>query len=82
MVHNEDQSGEEGYSIGGASVRLIDREAVKAIWDDGRETQKREAEAFPNLMARLRSILQTYYPPHLIAVMAGWVSAPAPARKG
>ncbi len=23
-------------------------------------------------MARLRSILQTYYPPHLIAVMAGW----------
>ena len=72
MDSDENQPDDGAYSIGGAAVRLFDGKAAKAMWADKSEAQDSGAEAFPELMARLRSLLQTYYPPHIIAVMAGW----------
>lgn len=59
-------------SVGSAHVRVVDAPSAKAIWMEHRHHRAQEAISYPQLMVRLRTLLQTYYPPHLIAVLAGW----------
>jgi len=51
---------------------VLDAETVQAIGVEQIQNAKHEAAAFLELIESLRSLLQTYYPPHLIAVLAGW----------
>ncbi|MVT63582.1 hypothetical protein GPL21_00440 [Bradyrhizobium pachyrhizi] len=71
-MQGEENALEGGTVTAGVTFRVLDAETVQAIGAEQRERAKQEAAAFPELMESLRSLLRTYYPPHLIAVFAGW----------
>ncbi|MGG6898257.1 hypothetical protein [Rhizobium sp. BR 315] len=60
------------HAVGGAHIRVVDAQSAKAISMRHRRDRALEAMSYPQLMDRLRTLLETYYPPHLIAVLAGW----------
>lgn len=72
MTGGEDPIDAGVHSVGSAHLRVVDAQSAKAVWTEHRRHRTREAVSYPELMARLRALLQTYYPPHLIAVLAGW----------
>ncbi len=72
-MRGEESAFEDGTITEGSAVfRVLDVETVQAIRAEQRQNAHRDAAAFPELLESLRTLLRTYYPPHLIAVFAGW----------
>ncbi len=56
----------------GPVFQALDKEMVRAIGLEMREKAKVQAAELPTLLDRLSNLLSLCYPPHLIAVIAGW----------
>lgn len=63
---------EEPVSAGGAVFRLINAQTVQEVGAEKRKISRQEAAEFSELVQSLLALLRTSYPPHLIAVIAGW----------
>lgn len=72
MPSDEDSFENEMTSRRPANISVVGAEVMKEMLAARRHNLGMEAEAFPRLMRRLRALLQSYYPPHFLAVLAGW----------
>lgn len=72
-MQGEEDTIEDGSIAAGAAVfRVLNAETAQANGAEQRRSAKHQAAAFPELMETLQTLLRAHYPPHLIAVVAGW----------
>jgi hypothetical protein len=72
MPSDEDSFENEMTSRRPANISVVGAEVMKEMLAARRHNLGMEAEAFLRLRRRLRALLQSYYPPHFLAVLAGW----------